>query len=93
MSSLYFPLNHNWAKSAAKTLPTLNFDPNSRFHTSAILASALHTATLPFRLSQNFQSMRHYVSLLTPFPRLNLVSLSAALPVTGLPNHPLYNPL
>eukprot|EP01135_Chromosphaera_perkinsii_P002685 Nk52_evm53s226 gene=Nk52_evmTU53s226 len=91
-SSLYVPMSmtsHSWKLPATPLpLPALRFNSSLRYHTSAILAAALDTATLPYRLNvalpssvQNWLSMEQVEKLFTSrSPDMNIASLSVAFP-------------
>uniref|UniRef100_A0ABM0MAX4 Protein misato homolog 1-like n=1 Tax=Saccoglossus kowalevskii TaxID=10224 RepID=A0ABM0MAX4_SACKO len=83
-SSLCLPLcvsSTLWRQPGLATnFPNLIYDANLNYHSSAILAMALETATLPYRLENNCIQMSTITDALSTMGR-KLSSLSVSLPV------------
>ncbi|PIK49991.1 hypothetical protein BSL78_13143 [Apostichopus japonicus] len=96
-SSFFVPLSLNsslWRKQGpALTSPYLSYNPNLNYHTSAILASCIDTATLPFRLDKEALTIPEICAMLSvgerkigtlcssfPFPLQESMSLVKRLP-------------
>ena len=69
-----FPLKNNF-----RQLPLLNYQPQNHYHTSAILASAIDTVTLPWRSRRNKIDMSEVLS------QLNLNGRKDAATAISLP--------
>ncbi|XP_070581261.1 protein misato homolog 1-like [Ptychodera flava] len=83
-SSLFVPLSLAstlWRKPGSSVnFPNLIYDASLKYHNSAILAMALETATLPYRLENNSVQMNTITDTLAAMGR-KAASLSVALPV------------
>lgn len=69
-----FPLKNNF-----RQLPLLNYQPQNHYHTSAILASAIDTVTLPWR------SRRNKIDMSEVLNQLNLNGRKVAATAISLP--------
>lgn len=56
-------------------------DPKNRFHTSALIASAIENSTLHYRFTDTPNSMSSILSTLSPVSSLNTSTLSLAAPL------------
>jgi hypothetical protein len=81
LSNLTVPLSvsRGWAGAGVRKLPRLLYDASSNFHTSAILAAALDTFSLAYRMREAPTSMSTVVSGFSVPSRLGM--LSFAMPV------------
>lgn len=61
--------------------PYLYFNEFSRYHTSAIIAAAIETNSLPYRLKTNSITMAETISKLNWVRNTSLASLSVSLPL------------
>lgn len=61
--------------------PYLYFNEQSRYHTSAIIAAAIETNSLPYRLKHNSITMAETVSKLNWVRSTSLASLSVSIPL------------
>jgi hypothetical protein len=59
----------------------LNLDVKKRFHTSALIASAIDNATMPYRFVDSPNSVGSLVSSLAPIRSLNVSSLALSAPL------------
>lgn len=66
--------------------PYLKFNEYSRYHTSAMIAAAIETNTLPYRLKHNPITMADTVSKLNWVRSTSLASLSFTVPLPILQN-------
>ncbi|XP_069734853.1 protein misato homolog 1 isoform X2 [Phaenicophaeus curvirostris] len=66
------------------TFPYLNYDASLNFHSSAVLAAALDTLTVPYRLSSSQGSMMHLAETLN-FSGRKVVAAWASLPFPARP--------
>lgn len=66
----------------------ISYDPLSSYHTSAVIATAFDTISLPFRTRSRPEAVVDLVSLLTPRDR-KLVATSVLMPFPVSPNEPL----
>jgi hypothetical protein len=83
LSSIYVPI-YTPTKSAVEKAglsPYLKFNEYSRYHTSAIIAAAIETNMLPYRLKHNPITMADTVSKLNWVRSTSLASLSVSLPL------------
>jgi len=76
ISSFYLPLS----LSSSSIFPELNLSIDKPFHTSAVLAAAIDTATLPFRLKRDDLDVRRFINQIIPTPSRKIAALSASLP-------------
>eukprot|EP00457_Paulinella_chromatophora_P004904 gb/GEZN01004917.1/.p1 GENE.gb/GEZN01004917.1/~~gb/GEZN01004917.1/.p1 ORF type:complete len:540 (+),score=45.06 gb/GEZN01004917.1/:231-1622(+) len=76
LSNIYVPLTMGLEAKAA--LPYIVLPSTS--HCTAVLAAALHTTMAPYRMSAGRVSMSTFCRDLVPFPKLNVLSLEAAIP-------------
>ena len=88
LSSIYVPIYTptTIATERAGLSPYLRFNEYSRYHTSAIIAAAIETNTLPYRLKHNPITMAETVSKLNWVRSTNLSSLSISVPLPILKN-------
>ncbi|KAI8647274.1 tubulin domain-containing protein [Parasitella parasitica] len=83
LSSIYVPI-YTPTQSATKKCglsPYMRFNELSRYHTSAIIASAIESNSLPYRLKHNSMTMADAVSKLNWVRTTRLASLSITLPL------------
>lgn len=83
LSSMYIPI-YTPTMAATKNSglsPYLYFDEYSRYHTSAIIAAAIETNSLPYRLKHNSVTMAETISKLNWVRNTSLASLSVSLPL------------
>ncbi|KAI9338876.1 tubulin domain-containing protein [Pilaira anomala] len=83
LSSIYIPI-YTPTMTAVKTSglsPYLYFNEFSRYHTSAIIAAAIETNSLPYRLKTNSITMAETISKLNWVRNTSLASLSVSLPL------------
>ncbi|CAO3655803.1 unnamed protein product [Mucor hiemalis] len=88
LSSIFVPI-YTPTKAAvdkAGLSPYLNFNEYSRYHTSAMIAAAIETNTLPYRLKHNPITMADTVSKLNWVRSTSLASLSFTVPLPILQN-------
>jgi hypothetical protein len=84
LSSIYVPI---YTPTQTHGLsPYIQFNEYSRYHTSAILASAIETNSLPFRLKNNPLTMAETVSKFNWVRSTSLASLSVSVPLPILKN-------
>lgn len=84
LSSIYVPIYT--PTSSHQLSPYLHFNEYSRYHTSAIIASAIETNSLPFRLKNNSSTMAETISKLNWVRSTRLASLSVSVPLPILNN-------
>ncbi|XP_063001840.1 protein misato homolog 1 [Elgaria multicarinata webbii] len=91
-SSLFCPLSLNGSLGLRPeppvTLPYLYYDASLDYHTSAILATALDTATAPYRLQSSAISMAHLAEALN-FSGRKVAAAVAAIPFPVAPEQSL----
>jgi hypothetical protein len=84
LSSIYVPI---YTPTQSHGLsPYLHFNEYSRYHTSAIIASAIETNSLPFRLKNNPLTMAETISKLNWVRSTSLASLSVSVPLPIMKN-------
>ncbi|KAL6069866.1 mtDNA inheritance, partitioning of the mitochondrial organelle [Balamuthia mandrillaris] len=64
----------------SSSLPYVGIDPSLKYHTSAVVASAIDTASLPFRLRDRSTSLTDLMWTIRTEPSMKLSSMSVALP-------------
>ncbi|KAG1381069.1 hypothetical protein G6F61_003495 [Rhizopus arrhizus] len=82
LSSVYVPI-YTPTEKALKTSnlqPYLHFNEYSRYHTSAIIAAAIETNSLPYRLKKNSITLADSISRLSYVRNTKLATLSVSLP-------------
>jgi Tubulin domain len=80
MSNLYVPLSaQNWNASTFGN--RINVRSSNVFETSAVLATAIHTATMPYRKLREFTTMHGMATAMTPWRRLNVCSMVSSMPI------------
>ncbi|RCH82943.1 Protein dml1 [Rhizopus azygosporus] len=91
LSSIYVPIYTPTKTSLQKShlQSDLVFNENSRYHTSAIIAAAIETNSLPFRLKKNAATLAESVSRLTYVRNTKLATLSVTLPLLKEKKGPL----
>uniref|UniRef100_A0A8C3Y2S5 Protein misato homolog 1 n=1 Tax=Catharus ustulatus TaxID=91951 RepID=A0A8C3Y2S5_CATUS len=86
-SSLFCPLSLSGSLGIKPqppvTFPYIKYDASQNYHSSAILAAALDTLTVPYRLCSSQASMMHFADSLT-FSGRKVVAALAALPLPAL---------
>lgn len=83
LSSIYVPIytpTHSAVQKCGLS-PFVQFNDLSRYHTSAIIASAIESNSLPYRLKHNPLTMADTVSKLNWVRSTSLASLSVCLPL------------
>lgn len=83
LSSIYVPIytpTHTAVQKCGLS-PFVQFNDLSRYHTSAIIASAIESNSLPYRLKHNPMTMADTVSKLNWVRSTSLASLSVCLPL------------
>ncbi|XP_036609639.1 protein misato homolog 1 isoform X1 [Trichosurus vulpecula] len=70
------------------TFPHLRYDVTLPYHSSALLATALDTITVPYRLCSSPISMMHLADMLT-FSGRKVVTAGASIPFPVAPGHSL----
>ncbi|XP_068934190.1 protein misato homolog 1 isoform X2 [Petaurus breviceps papuanus] len=70
------------------TFPHLRYDVTLPYHSSALLATALDTITVPYRLCSSPISMMHLADMLS-FSGRKMVSAGASIPFPVAPGHSL----
>eukprot|EP00743_Colponemidia_sp_Colp-15_P008505 GILK01009252.1.p1 GENE.GILK01009252.1~~GILK01009252.1.p1 ORF type:complete len:562 (-),score=82.47 GILK01009252.1:61-1746(-) len=79
VSSLFVPLSSSHLMP--ESFPGLHLQPSKPFHSSALFAAAIDTATMPYRMSSSaLGEMTYFTSLLTSQPEMNVAALSCCLP-------------
>lgn len=83
LSSIYVPIYTPTQSSTQRCglSSYLRFNELSRYHTSAIIASAIESNSLPYRLKHNPLTMADTVSKLNWVRSTSLASLSVSLPL------------
>lgn len=83
LSSIYVPIYTPTHAAVQKCglSPFVQFNDLSRYHTSAMIASAIESNSLPYRLKHNPMTMADTVSKLNWVRSTNLASLSVCLPL------------
>lgn len=83
LSSIYVPIYTPTQSSIQRCglSSYLQFNELSRYHTSAIIASAIESNSLPYRLKHNPLTMADTVSKLNWVRSTSLASLSVSLPL------------
>ncbi|KAI8329579.1 tubulin domain-containing protein [Blakeslea trispora] len=83
LSSLYVPIYTPTQKSAQQSglSALVQLNELSRYHTSAIIAAAIETNSLPYRLKQNPATLADTIGRLNWARNTNLASLSVCLPL------------
>lgn len=83
LSSIYVPIYTPTQSSIQRCglSSYLRFNELSRYHTSAIIASAIESNSLPYRLKHNPLTMADTVSKLNWVRSTSLASLSVSLPL------------
>uniref|UniRef100_A0A7M4E6H2 Protein misato homolog 1 n=1 Tax=Crocodylus porosus TaxID=8502 RepID=A0A7M4E6H2_CROPO len=91
-SSLFCPLSLNGSlglrPQAPITLPYIHYDASLNYHSSAILAAALETMTVPYRLHTSQLSMMQLAEALN-FSGRKVVAAGAAVPFSVSHGHSL----
>ncbi|XP_056366858.1 protein misato homolog 1 isoform X2 [Oenanthe melanoleuca] len=86
-SSLFCPLSLSGSLGIKPqppvTFPYIKYEASLNYHSSAILAAALDTLTVPYRLCSSQGSMMHFADSLT-FSGRKVVAARAALPFPAL---------
>lgn len=83
LSSIYVPIytpTQSYIQKCGSS-SYLRFDELSRYHTSAIIASAIESNSLPYRLKHNPLTMADTASKLNWVRSTSLASLSVSLPL------------
>jgi hypothetical protein len=83
LSSTYVPIYTPTATAVERCglSPFLHFNELSRYHTSAIIAGAIETNSLPYRLKHNPTTMADTVSILNWVRSTSLAALSVSIPL------------
>ncbi|XP_019478637.1 protein misato homolog 1 [Meleagris gallopavo] len=91
-SSLFCPLSLSGSLGIKPQPPTafpyLNYDASLNYHSSAVLAAALDTLTVPYRLCSSRGSMMHLAEMLN-FSGRKVVAAWAAVPFPAVRGHSL----
>uniref|UniRef100_A0A8C3L4E7 Misato mitochondrial distribution and morphology regulator 1 n=1 Tax=Chrysolophus pictus TaxID=9089 RepID=A0A8C3L4E7_CHRPC len=91
-SSLFCPLSLSSSLGIKPqppiTFPYLNYDASLNYHSSAVLAAALDTLTVPYRLCSSRGSMMHLAEMLN-FSGRKVVAAWAAVPFPAVRGHSL----
>ncbi|CAO3696046.1 unnamed protein product [Rhizopus stolonifer] len=82
LSSVYVPIYTPTEKAlhASGLQPYLHFDEYSKYHTSAIIAAAIETNSLPYRLKKNSLMLADSIARLGYVRGTKLATLSVSLP-------------
>lgn len=83
LSSIYIPIYTPTMTATQRCglSPYLYFNEHSRYHTSAIIAAAIETNSLPYRLKHNPVTMAETVSKLNWVRSTSLAALSVCIPL------------
>lgn len=79
---VFIPYSYSHLGASDAHLPLLtSFDVKKRFHTSALIATALDSATMPYRLVDSGFGISSFASTLAPVRSLNVSALSLCAPL------------
>nr|XP_047905127.1 protein misato homolog 1 isoform X2 [Anser cygnoides] len=91
-SSLFCPMSLNGSLGLKPqppiTFPYINYDASLNYHSSAILAAALDTLTVPYRLCSSWGSMMHLAETLN-FSGRKVAAAWASVPFPAVYGHSL----
>eukprot|EP01126_Amoeba_proteus_P041201 TRINITY_DN4421_c0_g1_i12.p1 TRINITY_DN4421_c0_g1~~TRINITY_DN4421_c0_g1_i12.p1 ORF type:complete len:433 (-),score=99.92 TRINITY_DN4421_c0_g1_i12:35-1333(-) len=79
LCTIYVPLSVN--QNSTPSFPWIRPDFSKPFHTSALIATGLHTITCPFRTNEMRISNLEFCSTFASNPKANICGLNLALPL------------